>query len=229
MLGNLTRGLRYGLNNLQEEPPDDPNSLFSSDGFTSIEMPGAGEAQVIPAQFRNGPRTWPPGAYPGQGGGLAPGGGPVTEIPMPGWWKKWGPVLPEILLNLHPGLFMDRVLNDPDDSLYSMASRRRPSAAECKKQWAEARDYCAKELARPFPDRYRTGGTDVEECAKGRVSEACGGFETSRGFPNGKDPKKGGNPSSVGDTKKAGNSPKKPLRKGLPEVDPDDVPPIAPE
>jgi RHS repeat-associated protein len=47
---------------------------------------------------------------------------------------------------------------------------------ECKKQWADARKACAAELAEPHPDRGFTGGhTTVDGCAKGHVSEDCGG------------------------------------------------------
>ena len=104
---------RFGLGNLPLEPPDDPSALlteqpddpsalYSPADLASIAMQRVGEPQVVPAQFRNPVRRmWPPGSYPGQGGGLAPGGGPVTEIPIPEWWKTWGPALQEILPSIH--------------------------------------------------------------------------------------------------------------------------------
>lgn len=219
------------MNNLLLEPSDDPNTLFSPNGLTSIGMQRAAQAQVVPAQFRTLERGMqPPGSHPGQGGGPAPGGGPVTEIPIPEWWKTWGPALPEILRSLHPGVFMDRALNGPDDSIYP-GRRRRLTASECKRQWAEARDFCAKELARPFPDKGRTGGyTNVEDCAAGYVDEPCGGNKKSDGYPSGGDSTDDEDPPSSGNSKKAGNSPeRKRRRKGPLDVDPDDVPSIAPE
>ena len=222
---------RFGLSNLPLEPPDDPSALlteqpddldtlFSPNGFTSIGMQRAARAQVVPAQLRLPVRRMPPpGSYPGQGGGLAPGGGPVTEIPMPEWWKTWGPALGAIAQSL-PSLMTGSG---------SGAERDTP---ECKEEWADARDFCAKELAKPFPDTYRTGGyTNVEDCAKGRVTERCGGSPKAAGYPSGdKKSKKGGDPPSGGNSKKGGYSPKKkPRRNGSVDVDPDDVPSIVPE
>jgi hypothetical protein len=235
MPDDFTQRFQYGLNDLPLEPPDDPNTLFSPNGFTSIGMQRAGSAQVIPAQFRVlGRGMQPPGWYPNQGRGLAPGGGPVTEIPMPEAWKTlktWGPLLPEILRSLHRE-FIDPALSGPDDSVYPMATLgRRRRLTKCEKQWADARDFCAKELAKPFPDMGRTGNhTDVEGCAKGYVDEPCGGNKKADGYPSGGgDSKKGGDPPDGGNSTKAGNSTKKkPRRRGPLDVDPDDVP-FAPE
>jgi hypothetical protein len=124
MPDDFTQGFQYGLNDLPLEPPDDPNTLFSPNGFTSIGMQRAGSAQVIPAQIRvPGPGMQPPGWYPNQGRGLAPGGGPVTEIPMPEAWKTlktWGPLLPEILRSLH------REFIDPASAVLTTASIQWP-------------------------------------------------------------------------------------------------------
>jgi RHS repeat-associated protein len=47
---------------------------------------------------------------------------------------------------------------------------------ECAQEWREARANCAQELSKPNPSRGMTGGyTDIENCARGLVSEACGG------------------------------------------------------
>jgi len=47
---------------------------------------------------------------------------------------------------------------------------------ECQEEWKEARADCAKELAKPNPSRGITGGyNNVEDCARGLVSEKCGG------------------------------------------------------
>jgi hypothetical protein len=151
MPDDFTQGFQYGLNDLPLEPPDDPNTLFSPNGFTSIGMQRAGSAQVIPAQFKVlGRGMQPPGWYPNQGRGLAPGGGPVTEIPMPEAWKtlkKWGPLLPEILRSLHPSELVDSALSGPDDSVYPMATlgrgRQRKASARSRSQArADDGDWC---------------------------------------------------------------------------------------
>ena len=47
---------------------------------------------------------------------------------------------------------------------------------DCAEEWREARDMCRRELAKPHPDRGITGGyKDIENCARGLVSERCGG------------------------------------------------------
>jgi len=147
----MTMGFPIGLSNLPLEPPDDFNQLYPyGEGAPTAGMPRAGEAQFVPAQFRSlGRGLQPPRYYPGQSGelapgvGLAPGGGPVTEIPVPEWWRRWGPALPEILRSLHPSVFMDRALGGPDDSVYPMANlgrRRRPSASARSRSQARAND-----------------------------------------------------------------------------------------
>lgn len=104
---------RFGLGNLPLEPPDNssallteqpdgPSAFYSPADFASIGTQRVGEAQVVPAQFRRRVRrVWPPSSNPGQGGGLAPGGGSVTEIPMPESWKTLGALL-QLLPDIHP-------------------------------------------------------------------------------------------------------------------------------
>jgi hypothetical protein len=166
MPDDFTQRFQYGLNNLPVEPPDDPNTLFSPSGFTSIGMQRAGEAQVVPAQFRSLGRQVapPPGYYPDQGRGLAPGGGPVTEIPIPQAWKLWGPILGAGVQ------FLPNIIAGPD------AGGWEKDGEGCKEEWDAARRECARELAKPNPSRSATGGrTTVEGCARGKVSEVCGG------------------------------------------------------
>jgi hypothetical protein len=51
-----------------------------------------------------------------------------------------------------------------------------PDAPGCKEEWDDARQQCAKWLAQPNPPRGFTGGhRNVEDCARGHVSERCGG------------------------------------------------------
>jgi hypothetical protein len=47
---------------------------------------------------------------------------------------------------------------------------------DCKEEWEWALEHCRKELAKPYPNRRFTGGhKDVKSCAKGFVSDRCGG------------------------------------------------------
>jgi RHS repeat-associated protein len=47
---------------------------------------------------------------------------------------------------------------------------------DCAKEWADAYEMCRELLARPHPPRAMTGGyTDLANCARGLVSEECGG------------------------------------------------------
>jgi len=46
----------------------------------------------------------------------------------------------------------------------------------CKEEWDRARELCAGELSKPNPNRGITGGyRSIEDCARGHVSERCGG------------------------------------------------------
>jgi RHS repeat-associated protein len=57
---------------------------------------------------------------------------------------------------------------------------------DCDKEWAEAREACRQLLSQPNPPRRLTGGyTNIEDCARGLVSERCGGNPIDYG-PKGK-------------------------------------------
>ncbi|MGH9571022.1 MAG: RHS repeat domain-containing protein [Candidatus Angelobacter sp.] len=59
---------------------------------------------------------------------------------------------------------------------YVSGSREKDDEQACEAEWAWARDFCSKELKKPNPNRGLTGGyTEVENCARGFVSQACGG------------------------------------------------------
>jgi hypothetical protein len=59
---------------------------------------------------------------------------------------------------------------------YCIAKAITEHERQCEKEWADARDTCARELAKPSPSRGITGGyKDIENCARGLVSEGCGG------------------------------------------------------
>ena len=52
----------------------------------------------------------------------------------------------------------------------------------CREEWDEAYEICRKLLSQPHPPRGLTGGyTDLENCARGFVSEECGGNPVSHG------------------------------------------------
>jgi RHS repeat-associated protein len=47
---------------------------------------------------------------------------------------------------------------------------------DCEEEWADAYAICKAELAKPYPNRRMTGGyKDVHNCARGLVSQRCGG------------------------------------------------------
>jgi RHS repeat-associated protein len=51
-----------------------------------------------------------------------------------------------------------------------------PEPDECEREWEDAREMCRREFSKPNPSRAITGGyRDVESCARGHVSERCGG------------------------------------------------------
>jgi len=51
-----------------------------------------------------------------------------------------------------------------------------PDDTGCDEEWKSAREFCKNELAKDFPNLGITGGhTTIDGCAKGFVSERCGG------------------------------------------------------
>lgn len=56
---------------------------------------------------------------------------------------------------------------------------------DCAEEWRYALEKCADELAKANPNHAITGGyTDRRNCARGLVSEECGGNEVDRGPGN---------------------------------------------
>lgn len=52
----------------------------------------------------------------------------------------------------------------------------RGNCNHCDEEWEQARETCRELLSRPHPPRGLTGGYDnIEDCARGFVSEECGG------------------------------------------------------
>jgi hypothetical protein len=186
MADDFTQRFQYGLNNLPDEPPDDPNILFSPNGFTSIGTQRAAQAQVVPAQFRNSVRRmWSPGSYPGQGGGLAPGGGPVTEIPMPEWWKTWGPVLQEILPDLHPMAALGRERRRRGASAGSRSQARDDDGDWCYQRYLQELKECAD-------NRDNYAHPDFEAACKKRATERWDKCNRNGGRPHPEEPLKWG-------------------------------------
>lgn len=168
----------YGLSDLPLEPPDDPNALYPSADFLSIGRQRGAGAQFVPAQFRlPRPHQAPVGPYPAP---AWPAPGPAPEIPIPDWWKKWGPALGaavQILPRITSGSFGGGDPNGPG----------------CKEEWDEERAFCAQELAKPYPNRRMTGGhKNIDDCARGRISEPCGGNRKADGYRQRKNPNKKG-------------------------------------
>lgn len=51
----------------------------------------------------------------------------------------------------------------------------------CKEEWEDARSICSRELSKQSPNKGITGGyRSIEDCARGLVSERCGGNRYSR-------------------------------------------------
>jgi len=54
-----------------------------------------------------------------------------------------------------------------------------PNTPECRREWADARETCGRLIRNPgnYDENsgIRGGYTDIEQCARGLVSEECGG------------------------------------------------------
>ena len=85
------------------------------------------------------------------------------------WWK---PI--DAQLNITPSQGRPKAQCDKDDG----------GDDDCAKQWQDARRMCRELLSQPNPPRALTGGyADVESCARGFVSEECGGNPIDYGTP----------------------------------------------
>jgi hypothetical protein len=100
---------------------------------------------------------WPTGVWPRPG--------PPLPFPPDAWqpWKRHSIEGLQGLIGAWRRLFR----RSAEDSQYD---------PDCDKEWEEAREFCKEELAKPNPSRGMTGGYgDVENCARGHVSQRCGG------------------------------------------------------
>jgi RHS repeat-associated protein len=140
------------------------------------------------APVANPPTTGGSPSGPSSPGG--PSGGPSsppdTGLPKIGpepipLWPGLLPILRRIPLGLPFWLWPTPTGNDalrPDFPPPTKPPKAPPckTSKECEKEWEEAFADCAKELAKPHPSRSITGGyNNLYDCARGLVSEACGG------------------------------------------------------
>lgn len=91
---------------------------------------------------------------------------PIPPIALPGpendAWTRW-------VLNLFKGMHGGGTHADP----------------ECEHEWRDARAICVRELNKPSPNCKITGGyKNVESCARGLVSERCGGNAVQSNWHN---------------------------------------------
>jgi hypothetical protein len=143
-----------------------PNFMFSAQQSNSgigglSGLPSATFAAGLPSHLASSPPVLP-ASY--QNGAVRP------------WWAPASP----------PGMF-DPWVDSAIQSIRSTINHFRQGGGsttsgsdrdspECRQEWQDAREMCARELAKPNPARNITGGyDDVEECARGHVSEECGG------------------------------------------------------
>lgn len=94
--------------------------------------------------------------------------------PRPGY----APPLPDIFAPWKRGA--ERNLTDMWNYLFRDGNRSSGGGDRngpgCEEEWKEARRMCTGELAKENPARGVTGGyTNVEDCARGLVSQLCGG------------------------------------------------------
>jgi hypothetical protein len=100
---------------------------------------------------------------------------PTSFRPLPGRVPGYPPVGPTV-----PDAQADHFIRGVQ-GLFDFLFRDRlpvgnPDAPGCKEEWEDARKFCADLLSKPNPPRGVSGPyEDVEDCARGNVSERCGG------------------------------------------------------
>jgi hypothetical protein len=63
------------------------------------------------------------------------------------------------------------------------ANPKHHTPQECQKEWDDAYEWCCEELEKPNPSPVTGGYKNAHDCARGRVSEDCGGNPVDYG-PN---------------------------------------------
>jgi RHS repeat-associated protein len=109
--------------------------------------------------------------------GQAAGAIPLPRpIPLPGWLGPAGGVIGAGWLGWEFGSAVYPHIGVPLGDAIDWACRVGDKAKECEKEWEDAYRECRKWLAGPNPPRGPTGGyTTLGDCARGLVSERCGG------------------------------------------------------
>ena len=154
--GDLTR---ENMPDSSRFPPDE-SAYGGVDAIASLPLAGGDEG------IDDNPDDSGWGIHPAQSApmlGPAPLPLPLPPIATPGSkenqeWVKW---IGKLLRNLGRSL--------PG------------SGPGCDQEWIDARKTCSDELAKPNPSRQITGGySDPQDCARGLVSERCGGNRVDR-------------------------------------------------
>jgi len=124
-----------------------PNQVTGRPGV-NVSAYSTPSAAAIPANFQAGARPW------------------WTPVPVPDVFDPWREHASKGLLGLYKYFF--------DRGSYSSGGDR--NGPGCEEEWEEARKQCAQWLSTRNPPRGVTGGyRNVEDCARGLVSERCGG------------------------------------------------------
>jgi RHS repeat-associated protein len=161
----------------------DSTNLFDSFGLTGQ---GTTTAPVAPPPTSNPPTSNPPRSIPPPQptNPTSPSPVPPGAGPSPGnwWWPGLGAILGRgALVGLGELLLAPPTGRDEDllPGSRNPITGRPPCGKDdkdCEAEWKAAREICRELLSRPNPPRRLTGGyKNIEDCARGFVSEACGG------------------------------------------------------
>lgn len=97
---------------------------------------------------------------------------PVPRLPMPSVGRI--PIIGPIIGAIGIVLTCPLELNSGEEEW--LRQRERERQRDCDEEWREAYRICADLLSRPNPPRGLTGGyKNIHDCARGFVSEECGG------------------------------------------------------
>jgi hypothetical protein len=173
-----------------------PPSLFDLVRASAWAPPYLPSLRPIPSQIESSSQNqWQPsalGAAHGSNAQFVPFGGwplpqtPSTPMSPPTFLaandeaptRPWGmPVSPMDAFNP----WLRGAIDSMDKTIRHFRSRSgygddAMDSPDCMEEWRDAREQCARELSKPNPSRNITGGyEDIEDCARGLVSERCGG------------------------------------------------------
>jgi RHS repeat-associated protein len=122
----------------------------------------------------------------GREAGAIPVPRPRICIPIPGWLGPAGQVAGAGWLGWEFGSAIYPHIGIPLGDAIDAMCRVGDKSKECDKEWEDAYRDCRKMLASPNPPRGVTGGyTNLYDCARGLVSEECGGNATGPGSSSG--------------------------------------------